>query len=256
MQPVKNVLITGAAKRLGREIALTFARAGWGVAVHYGHSSVEAAQTVSDCQALGVATVGLQADLQDLNAVAQLVPKAIAALGGLHCLVNSASAFEPDEGINFTPDAFLRQQTVNVLVPLQLAQALALHSQHAQQVGCAVHILDQKVDNLNPDYFSYTVSKLALRDCVKLQAQSLAPHLRVLGVSPGLIYVSGPQSEANFKKAASVNLLKTPTDPANVARAIVDLVLNPAINGAIVNVDSGQHLVPLGRDIMFLVDEL
>jgi NAD(P)-dependent dehydrogenase (short-subunit alcohol dehydrogenase family) len=250
-----TVLITGAAKRLGREIALTFARAGWSVAVHYGHSQLQAQQTVADCAALGVRSTALQADLADLAAVAQLVPQAIAQLGALHCVVNCASAFEPDEGINFSAETFLHQQTVNVLVPLLLAQALAVHCQQHAMLGCAVHVLDQKVDNLNPDYFSYTVSKLALRDCVKLQAQALAPHLRVLGVSPGLIYVSGPQSELNFEKAARMNLLKTPTDPVNVARAVLDLVQNPAINGAIVHVDSGQHLVPLGRDVMFLVGE-
>jgi NAD(P)-dependent dehydrogenase (short-subunit alcohol dehydrogenase family) len=251
MKPV--VLITGGAKRLGSECSEAFAMKGWRVACHFNDSNESALALKT---ALGNDCEIFKADLAVSEDLVLLVNAVIAHFGQIDCLVNNASMFDADDGITFTPNVFLKHQTVNVLAPLLLAQALATHCQETKRVGCAVHVLDQKVDNLNPDYFSYTVSKLALRDCVKLQAQALAPHLRVLGVSPGLIYMSGPQSEANFKKAASVNLLKTPTDPANVARAIVDLVSNPAINGAIVNVDSGQHLVPLGRDIMFLVDEL
>jgi NAD(P)-dependent dehydrogenase (short-subunit alcohol dehydrogenase family) len=251
MKPV--VLITGGAKRLGSECCKAFAARGWRVACHF-NGSIEDALALKSV--LGADCETFKADLSKVDDVELLFKRVINHFERLDCVVNNASIFDADEGFNFIPEVFLHHQTVNVLAPLLLAQALAAHCKESNHVGCAVHVLDQKVDNLNPDYFSYTVSKLALRDCVKLQAQSLAPHLRVLGVSPGLIYVSGPQSEANFKKAASVNLLKTPTDPANVARAIVDLVSNPAINGAIVNVDSGQHLVPLGRDIMFLVDEL
>ena len=250
MKPV--VLITGGAKRLGLACCMAFVARGWRVACHYNHSQADALALKA---ALGDECDIFACDLGDVDQVQKLVPAVIKRFGSLACVVNNASIFEADEGISFTAPTFLKHQTINVLAPLLLAQALAVHCQQRGEVGSAVHVLDQKVDNLNPDYFSYTVSKLALRDTVKLQAQALAPNIRVLGVSPGLIYVSGPQSEANFKKAASVNLLKTPTDPANVARAIVDLVTNPAINGAIVNVDSGQHLVPLGRDEMFLMDE-
>jgi NAD(P)-dependent dehydrogenase (short-subunit alcohol dehydrogenase family) len=250
MKPV--VLITGGAKRLGLECSRAFAAKGWRIACHYNHSDEDALALKA---ALADGCEIFKCDLSDLDHLNSLVPQVISHFGRLDCIVNNASIFEADEGINFTAASFLKHQTVNVLAPLALVQSLAVHCRQAGHVGCAVHVLDQKVDNLNPDYFSYTVSKLALRDSVKLQAQALAPNVRVLGVSPGLIYVSGPQSNENFKKAASVNLLKTPTDPTNVARAIVDLVMNPAINGAIVNVDSGQHLVPLGRDVMFLVDE-
>jgi NAD(P)-dependent dehydrogenase (short-subunit alcohol dehydrogenase family) len=250
MKPV--VLITGGSKRLGLECAKAFLAKGWQVACHYKESE----QAAMDFKAVGGEDCEIfQCNLEHSHASKLMVRDVIQHFGRLDCVINNASIFEADEGCDFTEQGFLKHQKINVLVPLLLAQALAEHSQAAGRVGCAVHVLDQKVDNLNPDYFSYTVSKLALRDCVKLQAQSLAPHLRVLGVSPGLIYVSGPQSEENFNKAASVNLLKKPTNPANVARAIVDLVLNPAINGAIVNVDSGQHLVPMGRDVMFLVGE-
>ncbi len=249
------VLVTGGAKRLGAEICHAFARAGWRIACHYQHSQTEALQLAARINQAGGDCRLFAADLANADAVKALFDTITQSFGAVSCVVNNASIFERDEGTHFTPQLFLQHQAVNVLAPLLLGQALAVQQQAspAPSTPCVVHILDQKVDNLNPDYFSYTVSKLALRDSVKLQAQALAPHVRVLGVSPGLIYVSGPQSAENFQQAAAINLLKTPTLPANVAKAVVDLVQNPAINGAIVNVDSGQHLVPLARDVMFMV---
>jgi NAD(P)-dependent dehydrogenase (short-subunit alcohol dehydrogenase family) len=119
-----------------------------------------------------------------------------------------------------------------------------------------IHVLDQKVFNLNPDYFSYTLSKLALERAVSLQAQSLAPTLRVNAVAPGLMYLSGPQTQDNFNRAASANLLRQPINPADVASSVVFLASNASITGTTVRVDNGQHLVPLARDVMFVVEEL
>jgi NAD(P)-dependent dehydrogenase (short-subunit alcohol dehydrogenase family) len=249
------VLVTGGAKRLGAEICHAFATAGWRIACHYQQSKDDATKLAASINQAGGDCRLFTADLSDATAVKALFWESVQSFGSVECVINNASVFERDEGVDFTPELFLQHQAVNVLAPLLLGQALAAFCNPQDGVGCVVHVLDQKVDNLNPDYFSYTVSKLALRDSVKLQAQALAPHVRVLGVSPGLIYVSGAQSEANFKQATSINLLKTPTNPAHVAQAIVDLVNNPAINGAILNVDSGQHLVPLGRDVMFMVGD-
>jgi NAD(P)-dependent dehydrogenase (short-subunit alcohol dehydrogenase family) len=119
-----------------------------------------------------------------------------------------------------------------------------------------IHVLDQKVFNLNPDYFSYTVSKLALERAVALQAQALAPRLRVCGVAPGLMFLSGPQSQANFDKASQVNLMRQAIAPTQVAATCLFLAENPCITGATLPVDNGQHLVPLQRDVMFEMDDL
>jgi NAD(P)-dependent dehydrogenase (short-subunit alcohol dehydrogenase family) len=150
------------------------------------------------------------------------------------------------------------------MAPMRLGKWLAvLHEgrgspRHARDDvdPSVVHVLDQKVFNLNPDYFSYTVSKLALERLVSLQAQSLAPTLRVNAVAPGLMYLSGPQTPENFARAASANLLRQPIDPQDVARSAVFLASTPSITGTTVRVDNGQHLVPLARDVMFVVDEL
>jgi NAD(P)-dependent dehydrogenase (short-subunit alcohol dehydrogenase family) len=108
------------------------------------------------------------------------------------------------------------------------------------------------VFNLNPDYFSYTLSKLALHQSVALQAQALAPQVRVNAVAPGLLYVSGPQTEENFQAAGRANLLRQPIDPVRVAESVLFLAQNPAISGASLPVDNGQHLVPMARDVMFV----
>ena len=214
----------------------------------------------------------------------------------LRCIVNNASLFVPDEGSDFDEAQALAQLQVNLMAPMRFGKWLAALHGHgaapqppapaitpttnttqptssAQQIThhtpnhtpnhtphlaapSVVHVLDQKVFNLNPDYFSYTLSKLALERAVSLQAQSLAPTLRINAVAPGLMYLSGPQSQDNFDRAAIANLMRQPIDPADVAHTVVFLANNPSITGTTVRVDNGQHLVPLSRDIMFVVEEL
>lgn len=253
------VLVTGGAHRLGRETCLAFARAGWQLLCHYQRSHAAALDTCAEVQALGQRAQALQAELADDAARESLLQQAWQISGGrLGAVVNNASSFEPDTGLDFSP-ALLRQQLeVNLLAPLHLGRLLAQHAQRSagDTAPALIHVLDQKVHNLNPDYFSYTVSKLALERCVALQAQALAPHVRVSGLVPGLMYPSGPQSAANFERASRVNLLRSAIDPRDVARSAVFLAENASITGVCLGVNKGQHLLPLERDVMFVVDQL
>jgi NAD(P)-dependent dehydrogenase (short-subunit alcohol dehydrogenase family) len=269
-------LITGGSVRLGREIGLAFARAGWNVACHYNHSEAEANALCAELRAMGVDALAVQGDLEDEASCQSIFDTTVAITGhALQCVVNNASLFVPDEGADFDEAQALAQIKVNLMAPMRFGKWMAaLHGASAQSSdkmteegsGTAqamtsakpsvIHVLDQKVFNLNPDYFSYTLSKLALERAVSLQAQSLAPTLRVNAVAPGLMYLSGPQTQDNFNRAASANLLRQPINPADVASSVVFLAGNASITGTTVRVDNGQHLVPLARDVMFVVEEL
>jgi len=253
-------LITGGSVRLGREIGLAFARAGWNVACHYKRSDAEAHALCAELRTLGVDALAVQGDLEDETSCQSIFDTTTAITGtALQCVVNNASLFVPDEGADFDEAQALAQIKVNLMAPMRFGKWMAaLHANDAAAHAkpSVIHVLDQKVFNLNPDYFSYTLSKLALERAVSLQAQSLAPTLRVNAVAPGLMYLSGPQTQDNFNRAASANLLRQPINPADVASSVVFLAGNASITGTTVHVDNGQHLVPLARDVMFVVEEL
>ena len=254
---MKQVLVTGGAHRLGAEIVRQFAAAGWRVWCHYQRSEAAALALQTALQSGGAQVERVQADLAQSDAVERMMAAIAQSHGPLDCVVNNASLFEPDTGTQMDLPGARQQLEVNLIAPLALASLLA--QQAAPKAGpgqrSVIHILDQKVFNLNPDYFSYTVSKLALERAVALQAQALAP-VRVCGVAPGLMYLSGPQTQDNFARASRVILLGQPIDPAQVAATCLFLAQNPCITGTTVCVDNGQHLVPLARDVMFVAEAL
>ena len=259
------VLVTGGGVRLGREICLAFAKAGWNVACHYNRSEAAAKQVCEEVHALGAQAFAVHGALEDAASCQQIFDTTVTQTGdALQCIVNNASLFVPDAGDDFDESQAMAQLQVNLMAPMRFGKWLSiLHSKatqtskpsHSAQPSL-VHVLDQKVFNLNPDYFSYTLSKLALERAVSLQAQSLAPTLRVNAVAPGLMFTSGPQSEDNFQRAARANLLQQPINPIDVARSVVFLAESASTTGTTLRVDNGQHLIPLARDIMFVVDDL
>jgi NAD(P)-dependent dehydrogenase (short-subunit alcohol dehydrogenase family) len=248
------VLVTGAARRLGREIALELGRAGFDVAVHYRGSRAEAEATVAELQAAGVAAAPFQADLSDEAACRALLPSVAAHFGRVDAVVNNASIFEYDQPATFSHAAMDRHWRANVAPAVILAQALHAHRAGAADAGCVVNLLDQKLWNPNPDYFSYTLSKVALEAATVLLAQALAPRLRVCGVAPGITLVSGPMSDDEFGKARTMTPLARSSTPSDIARAVRFLIESPAITGTTLMVDGGQHLQRQPRDVLFIAN--
>lgn len=251
-QPLpKTALITGAAKRLGKHIALEMARQGWNIVVHYGQSTSEAEETANDIRKLGVTAITLQCDLADEAAIRKLLPQAIEKIGTVSCVVNSASLFEYDDAASFTLKNLDAHMHANLAAPILLAQAL-----HAStpEGACTVmiNLLDQKLFNLNPDFLSYTLSKAGLHTATSVLAQALAPKVRVVGLAPGLTMVSGDQTEQGFAKAHTQTPLGKSSHPDDIAQAVCYLAQAQAITGTTLLVDGGQHLIPMQRDVMFV----
>lgn len=252
-QVPRVALVTGAAKRIGRQIALSLAQRGWDIVVHYSRSADEAASLVTEIQTLGQRAVALQADLADAAAVQSLVPRAIAALGSITCLVNNASLFEQDDAVSFSTQCLNKHMQVNLSAPLLLTQALHAATAEGAQ-ACVINLLDQKLYNLNPDFLSYTLSKAALQCATTTLAQACAPRLRVVGIAPGISLISGDQSAADFALAHQRTPLGRSSTPQDIANTVCFVAEATAITGTTILVDGGQHLIPLQRDVMFLAN--
>jgi len=237
----KCVLITGAAKRIGRALSLDFARNGWDVAIHFRSSSVEADALVGEIAALGRRAIAVRCDLADTSAVCQLVPQCAEQLGPISCLVNNASEFRFDSIADLSPDGWDLHLNINLKAPVFLAQALA-QNLPADIEGNVINVIDQRVWNLTPEFFSYTVSKAGLWSATRMLAQALAPRIRVNAIGPGPVLKSIHQTPEDFTREAQSTLLERGTTPEEIAHAIHFILSAPAMTGQMLALDGGQHL--------------
>lgn len=245
-------LVTGAARRLGRAIALDLAAAGHDLAIHYRGSAEDAEQTAVDCRALGVSALSLGADLQDEAQVAALVPRAVQALGRLDNLVNNASLFQHDEASTFGYAAFQAHALTNTAAPVLLARELHRHLLARQGQGAVIHLLDQKLWNPNPDFLSYTLSKAALESSIGVLALALAPQLRVVGVAPGLTLTSHMLEDERFAALHRLSPLGRSSTPEDVVATVRFALRNSSLTGTTLLVDGGQHLLRFERDFSLM----
>lgn len=245
-------LVTGAARRLGRDIALDLAAHGWDIALHYRSSAAEAEATLVELHAQGARAEAFGADLSDEAQCRALLPRIVQVMGRVDALVNNASHFEYDSVESFSFASMETHWRANTAPAIVLAQALHAHLAPQGRTGCVVNLLDQKLWNPNPDYLSYTLSKAALEAANTLLAQALAPVVRVAGVAPGVTLLSGPMNSQEFAASHRMTPLERSSTPADVARAVRFLLESPAITGTTLLVDGGQHLMGQPRDVLFL----
>jgi NAD(P)-dependent dehydrogenase (short-subunit alcohol dehydrogenase family) len=248
-----TVLVTGAARRIGRAIALELGRGGFDLALHYRSSAEEAHALAAEARALGVRAECFAADLADETACRALVPAVVSRLHRLDAVVNNASHFEYDDAASFSHAAMEAHWRANTAPAVLLAQALAAHLAGCSEIGCVVNLSDQKLWNPNPDYFSYTLSKAALDAATTMLAMALAPQVRVVAVAPGVTLVSGTAMDsAGFEAAHRMTPLGRSSTPEDIARAVRFVIESPAITGTTLVVDGGQHLAHQPRDVAFL----
>ncbi|KQU87028.1 short-chain dehydrogenase [Variovorax sp. Root318D1] len=248
----RTVLVTGAGRRLGREIALALAAGGWQVAVHYRSSRAEAEQTAADCAGLSGSSAVFEADLLDEGATRALLPRVAAHFGGVDAVVHSASLFEHDDAASFSYALMERHARSNTGAAILLAQALRDHLALRDAQGAVVHLLDQKLWNPNPDFLSYTLSKAALEAATPMLAMALAPRVRVVGVAPGLTLPSHMLDEAKFSQLHKLSPLGRSSTPADVAATVKFALENNSITGTTLLVDGGQHLMKFDRDFSLM----
>ena len=235
------MLVTGAGRRLGRTIALDFANRGWRVGVHYRASSADALDLVAEIDGNGGRAAAFAADLGRLDALAPLIEACAEALGAPVCLINNAARFAWDTLATLDGETWQAHLDVNLRAPIFLTQAFA-RSLPDRAAGNVINVIDQKVLQLAPEYFSYTIAKSALWTATRTMAQALAPRIRVNAIAPGPVLKSEDQSQAEFELECRATLLHRAVGTKDVTSAIRFLLDTPSITGQMIALDAGQHL--------------
>jgi NAD(P)-dependent dehydrogenase (short-subunit alcohol dehydrogenase family) len=236
-----GALVTGAGLRIGRALALAAARCGYDVVIHHRSHHAEAESAVAEIEALGRKAVAIAGDLADPETPGRLVAEAAAAVGPLTLLVNNASTFVDDRVGAMAREAWDAQLAVNLAAPVFLAQAFAAQADPGRD-NLIVNLTDQRVWKPNPQFFSYTVSKLALWNATRTLAQALAPSIRVNAIGPGPTLASVYQTPERFAAEARATPLGRRAEVADIAAALLYLIDARAVTGQMIAVDGGQHL--------------
>ncbi|MGZ8281585.1 MAG: SDR family NAD(P)-dependent oxidoreductase [Allosphingosinicella sp.] len=244
----RTAIVTGGARRIGAELVRALAADGWHVLIHCHRSSEEAHALAEE---VGSATI-VRAELADPSA-ADIVMAALDGLPPVRLLVNNASRFSHDAAGDFTVDGWNAHLDINLRAPALLSQAFAARTGDAG--GLIVNLLDAKIAAPNPDFFTYTVSKLGLAGLTELCARAFAPRIRVCAIAPSVTLVSGPQSRANFDAVHRLNALQRGVDVAEIAAALRFIVATPTLTGQTIFLDGGQRFLGLPRDVQFLDQE-
>jgi len=237
----KNLLITGGATRIGKELALHFSKKGWNIAIHYFRSSTKAKNLKRIIENKSVKVTLIKANLKNVKEVEKIVSAAQRKLGTIDCLINNAALFEKDDILNFTTKTWNDHLNTNLLAPAILIKNFAKQAPKKESSNI-INIIDQRVFKLTPIFMSYTLSKSALYTLTKTMAMRLSPSIKVNGVAPGPTIKSKRQSNKHFNKQAKSTLLGKPVGPKDICDTVEFLINNSSITGQIIAVDSGQNL--------------
>ena len=237
----KNLLITGAATRVGKAIALHFAERGWNIALHYFRSSAKAKELKKIIEQHWVKVALIKADLKNPKQTEKIIPLAKKKLGAINCLVNNAALFEKDDIANFTNKSWNDHLNINLLAPTILTKQFAKQAPK-KTVSNIINIIDQRIFNLTPFFMSYTISKSGLQTLTKTMAMRLGPNIKVNAIAPGPTIKSKRQTDRHFRNQVRSTLLKKSVRLEDICDSIEFLINNNSVTGQIIAVDSGQNL--------------
>lgn len=248
---MSRALVTGAAHRLGRAMALELAIRGYDVAVHYASSDRAARDVVREIEQIGQQAYAIQADLTRDDEIDSLVPRAMEALGGpIEVLINNASVFEYDTLQNATRESWDRHMQSNLRAPFVLTQAVAAAmpepsiDQNGEPVarGLVINMIDQRVRKLTPEFMTYTLAKMGLWAFTRTAAQALAPKVRVNAIGPGPTLQATRQSDEHFARQRAATVLQRGSNVDDILGALQYLLFARGVTGQLICTDGGQHL--------------
>lgn len=239
--PAPLALVTGAAHRIGRAVALELARRGYAVGLHYHRSRAQAEQTAAEIAALGVPAALLPADLADPAQVEDLFARAAALPNPLRVLVNSAAVMQRADLRSMDVEDWDATMHLNLRAPWLCARAAARLMGSAG--GLVVNVSDSGAAKAWVNYPAYILSKSALETLTRLLARALAPSVRVNAVAPGLILPSAGLPKDQWQRLVERLPLQASGSPEDVARAVTFFLENPYITGQVLGVDGGYGLV-------------
>ena len=237
----KNLLITGAATRVGKAIALHFAQRGWNIALHYFRSSSKAKKLKKEIEQNWVKVILIKADLKNPKQTEKIISIAKKKLGTIDCLINNAALFEKDDITNFTVKSWNDHLNINLLAPTILTKQFAKQASK-KNVSDIINIIDQRIFNLTPFFMSYTISKSGLQTLTKTMAMRLGPNIKVNAIAPGPTIKSKRQTERHFRNQVKSTLLKKSVRTEDICDTVEFLINNNSITGQIIAIDSGQNL--------------
>ena len=237
----KNLLITGAATRVGKAIALHFAERGWNIALHYFRSSAKAKELKKIIEQHWVKVALIKADLKNPKQTEKIISLAKRKLGAINCLVNNAALFEKDDITNFTTKSWNDHLNINLLAPTILTKQFAKQAPK-KTVSNIINIIDQRIFNLTPFFMSYTISKSGLQTLTKTMAMRLGPNIKVNAIAPGPTIKSKRQTDKHFRNQVRSTLLKKTVRSEDICDTVEFLINNNSVTGQIIAVDSGQNL--------------
>jgi pteridine reductase len=235
----KAALVTGGAIRIGREIALSLAAAGWDVVLHYSSSAEDARRTADEIRGLGVDCQLIGCDLADSRRMLELLPAAVGLAPGLELLVNNASLFERSPLVETETELFDSHMAVNLRAPFFLTRDFARLCGQGQ----VLNLLDTRIVRNELAYAAYTLTKKALAELTRMAARELAPRIRVNAVAPGLILPSAGGDSEQFERMAARIPLECHGHPRQIAEAAMYLIGSEFVTGQIIHVDGGEHLL-------------